>query len=67
MRVLNSWAWVDGDELHFNIPALLTVMGCADTPENRENATRAAEQVLRDLFPEIPHYVTKGAKRRAHE
>jgi len=66
MRMLNSWAWIEGEELHFNIPKLLEVMGCADTPENREVATEAAAQVLRDLFPEIPHYVTKGAKRRAH-
>jgi hypothetical protein len=45
------------NELHLDIPELLRHLNVADTPENREEATRQAMAAARRVFPTVPQDV----------
>jgi hypothetical protein len=50
VKKLTDWAYIDdADELHFDIPALLEVMGWPDTQQNRDRAVDGALIALHDL------------------
>jgi hypothetical protein len=52
-RRIHSAAYVEDDgSLHFDIPEQLRILGAADTPENRAEATRLIQQVVKQLMPE---------------
>jgi hypothetical protein len=45
--------------MHINVRALLRANGYADTPANRETLARAAQDLIRDQFPQTKTIVTE--------
>lgn len=61
-RWITPFCWLDTDHgLHFDIPALLWVMGVEDTPAHRENCTKMCREIMAKEFPNVPQVVTKEA------
>jgi hypothetical protein len=49
---MTRYAWVEEDgSLHFDIPAMLRELGVADTPTNRNECTRIAQEFLTRALP----------------
>lgn len=53
-------------ELQCDIPRLLHKLNLPDTPETREQATEVAQQVFREMYPDVTqdiHTMDFGTKR----
>ena len=49
--------YLDGDELHVNVPELLSFAGILDTEENRDIAVKAAVKAAKETYPGVPVHV----------
>ena len=48
-----AW-WIEGDQLHLDIPQLLKNCGLADTEANRDLAVKTVLEAAADMLPRSP-------------
>lgn len=53
-----AW-WVEGDELHIDVPRLLENMGMVDTEESRDEAVAIIQEAVATIVPGVPTKVIR--------
>lgn len=63
-RKIGPGLYVKGGALEIDVPELLAALGWRDTPENRDTATTAAAELLRERYPSARHLIIIAAPDR---
>lgn len=54
--------WIQGGELHLDIPKLLTRLNLEDTPENRDLAVEEAIAAIAKYMPDVPCIIRRNSE-----